>query len=106
MSDSPILPEARELAGDWRVEGGSGACVVSFGVERVEAANAHRLQDPTACLRTLLGADIAGWRPATDGIDIVRPDRLSAGFFSFQPDGTATLNRPGRPSYVLRRVTG
>ena len=106
MSDSPILPEAQTLAGDWRVQGGSAACVVSFGVERIEAANAHRLQDATACLRGLLGADIAGWRPATDGIDIVGPDRLSVGFFSFQPNGTATLNRPGRPSYALVRVAG
>lgn len=106
MSDSPILPEAQALAGDWRVEGGSAACVVSFGAERVEAANAHRLRDPTSCLRELLGAEIAGWRPATDGIDIVGPDRLSAGFFSFRGDGAAALNRPGRPSYVLVRVAG
>ena len=103
MSDSPILKEAADFAGRWRVEGDGAPCAVTLAASRVESANAHALMDGGGCLSRLLGGPVAGWRPATDGIDIAGPDRLSVGFFSFAGDGSAALARPGRPALRLIR---
>lgn len=104
MNGSPILREAVDFAGEWRVAGGGPPCRVQLAAGRVESANAHALTDASGCLARLLGGPVAGWRPATDGIDVAGPDRLSVGFFSFQGDGSATLARPGRPTLTLSRA--
>lgn len=102
MSGSPILREAAYFAGSWRIEGGDATCRVRLSAERVESANAHVLTELDGCASRLLGGKVAGWRPATDGIDMAGPDRLSVGFFSFQGDGSATLSRGGRTYRLMR----
>ena len=98
---SPALPEAGSLVGRWTVKGTASSCTVTFAIERIEAANAHQLDDPDRCLARLLGQSAVGWRPATDGIDFAGSDRLSVGFFSFQGED-AVLERPEGPLTLAR----
>ena len=89
-----VLRDVAELAGVWQVRGGGVDCTITLSVERVDSANAHRLADPQRCLARLLGQSVAGWRPAPDGLDFARADRLSAGFFAFE-GAAAVLTRRG-----------
>ena len=86
------------------MDGDDAPCTIVLGTARVESANALALDDTGGCTKRLLGAPAAGWRVATDGIDLVGADRLSVGFFSFTGDGSATLARPGKPALRLVRA--
>ena len=105
-SASLRLAEPAELAGEWRVTGeGRVPCAIRFETARVEAANAHRLVDPTGCLAMLVGGAVAGWRPVPDGIELAGPDRLTVLLFSFAGDGSASGSAPdGRGTLLLRRA--
>lgn len=102
MTVSPELKEPIAFAGEWVVTGADPACRIVLSVERVESANAHALNDEKGCLSRVLGRAIAGWRPASDGIDFAGPDRLSVGFFSFEGEH-AVLTR-GEDRLVLSRA--
>lgn len=94
MQVSPQLHDPSYYAGAWTITGDGGACGLTLSADRVESANAHALTDDQECLQRVLGRPVAGWRPATDGIDFSGPDRLSVGFFSFEGD-VAVLRKPG-----------
>lgn len=105
MQVSPELRDASYYAGAWTVTGSGPACRVTLSADRVESANAHTLAADKGCLERVLGQLVAGWRPATDGLDFAGPDRLSVGFFSFEgqaavlvrPDGKLVLARTEQP---------
>ncbi len=93
MQVSPELRDPSYYAGAWTIAGNGRACGLTLSINRVESANAHALTDDRECLQRVLGRPVAGWRPATDGIDFAGPDRLSVGFFSFEGD-VAVLRKP------------
>ncbi|WP_176473015.1 AprI/Inh family metalloprotease inhibitor [Sphingomonas lenta] len=98
------LAEPPELAGEWRITGGTaGPCSVRLEVARVEAANAHALTDAGGCLEGLVGRPVAGWRPAPDGIELAGPDRLAVVLFAWTGDA-AVASGPGGRVLTLRRV--
>lgn len=96
MQVSPELRDASHYAGAWTVTGSGPACQVTLSADRVESANAHALAADGGCLERVLGRPVAGWRPATDGLDFAGPDRLSVGFFSFEGQDAVLLRPEGK----------
>ena len=103
MQASPELKDPAYFAGTWMITGSGPTCRVTLAADRIESANAHVLTESGGCLTRIVGRPVAGGRPATDGLDIAGPDRLSVGFFSFtgdkavldRPEGALTLSREG-----------
>ena len=102
MQGSPELRDASYYAGGWMMTGSGPACRITLSADRVESANAHLLAADGGCLERLLGRPVAGWRPATDGLDFAGPDRLSVGFFSFEGREAVLLRPEGK--LVLSRI--
>lgn len=75
----PRLPDATELAGDWRIEGQGGLdcdLVLDASVMRFEGAQApaHDLTAATRRLTPMGLGEVRAWRPSPDGIALLRDD--------------------------------
>jgi hypothetical protein len=98
----PILPEAAELAGRWVVtEAGSGASCALELTARPGGKGHIAVTDPK-CLARMDLADVALWRPASDGIALARSSGRTLAFFS-RRDNCHVLRRPGRADLTLHR---
>lgn len=101
-SGSLRMREAPEFAGRWLIEVDNKSCAVVFAAERVESANAWRLDDPTGCLAAVVPG-VVGWRPSPEGIELAGADRLTVLVFTATGEttvGRATLRGGGEA--VLR----
>ncbi len=81
---SLYLPEAAELAGRWRLGGGGAPCEVTLLADQTntDQFSPYRLHDPSDCLGRLGLAQVVGWRPAPDGLELARADGIGVAFFS------------------------
>lgn len=96
------MAEPAEVAGRWNVSVRGRQCSVRLGTERVESANAYAIGEGSACLRDMLSKDVAGWRPAPDGIELAGPDRLTIVLFADQGDGSGMATMDGQPATLIR----
>jgi hypothetical protein len=101
---SPVLPDAKTLAGQWtvRAEGSSSACAMEFTLRPVGRALA--VEHDGHCLESLRLTDVEAWRPATDGIALATSEGRTVAFFSRSSD-QYLFRRPDLPVLVLTRAT-
>jgi hypothetical protein len=103
----PPLPEAAALAGAWTLEApdaARGGCRLVLGAG--SAAAGYALDLSPACRETFALQAVTAWRPAPDGVEFARADRLTVAFFAREAEGTYVARRDGRPVMVLRRARG
>ena len=82
----PVLPEASDLAGAWRLEHKGTGCNLILELERLDLPGPHaaawRLTGDAACLIALEVGETVGWRPAPDGVALLRVDGSVTAFLS------------------------
>ena len=93
MASSLVLPSAQSLAGQWQVADAQQQCQIEFLASEQSATNGYPLIDRQNCLKKVLTAEVVGWRPAPDGIALLRADGSTLAFFS--RDGDVYRNQPG-----------
>lgn len=102
LQGSLKMREAPDIAGRWLVQTAGKSCEIVLTAQRIEEANAWRLDDPSRCLASLIPG-VAGWRPSPEGIELAGADRLTLLVFTAtgeEPVGRATLSGGGEA--VLR----
>lgn len=102
LQGSLRMREASEVAGRWLVQAAGRSCGITLTAQRIEDANAWRLDDPAGCLAAIVPGAV-GWRPAPEGIEFAGADRLTLLVFTAtgeEPVGRATLRSGGEA--VLR----
>ena len=95
---SPVLPEAAQLAGAWRISTDGRAVELWLRAEpaAVGGAPAWVVEADPAALSSLGLEGVAAWRPATDGVSLVGPDGANIAFFSTEAAGRYVHRRPDR----------
>ncbi|CAI1163695.1 protease inhibitor Inh/omp19 family protein [Serratia quinivorans] len=93
MASSLVLPSAQSLAGQWQVADAQQQCQIEFLASEQSATNGYQLVDRQNCLKNVLTAEVVGWRPAPDGIALLRADGSTLAFFS--RDGDVYRNQLG-----------
>lgn len=93
MASSLILPSAQSLAGQWQVANAEQQCQIEFLAGEQSEINGYSLVDRQHCLEKVLTAEVVGWRPAPDGIALLRADGSTLAFFS--RDGDIYRNQLG-----------
>ncbi len=82
MASSLVLPSAQSLAGQWQIADAQQQCQIEFLANEQSATNGYQLVDRQNCLKKVLTAEAVGWRPAPDGIALLRADGSTLAFFS------------------------
>lgn len=93
MASSLLLPSAQSLAGQWQVANAEQQCQIEFLAGEQSEINGYSLVDRQHCLEKVLTAEVVGWRPAPDGIALLRADGSTLAFFS--RDGDIYRNQLG-----------
>ena len=93
MASSLLLPSAQSLAGQWQVATAEQQCQIEFLAGEQSEINGYSLVDRQHCLEKVLTAEVVGWRPAPDGIALLRADGSTLAFFS--RDGDIYRNQLG-----------
>ncbi|AMG99713.1 AprI/Inh family metalloprotease inhibitor [Serratia liquefaciens] len=93
MASSLVLPSAQSLAGQWQVANAEQQCQIEFLAGEQSEINGYSLVDRQHCLEKVLTAEVVGWRPAPDGIALLRADGSTLAFFS--RDGDIYRNQLG-----------
>lgn len=93
MASSLVLPSAQSLAGQWLVANAEQQCQIEFLAGEQSEINGYSLVDRQHCLEKVLTAEVVGWRPAPDGIALLRADGSTLAFFS--RDGDIYRNQLG-----------
>lgn len=93
MASSLVLPSAQSLAGQWQVANAEQQCQIEFLAGEQSEINGYSLVDRQHCLEKVLTAEVVGWRPAPDGIALLRADGSTLTFFS--RDGDIYRNQLG-----------
>nr|WP_256346329.1 AprI/Inh family metalloprotease inhibitor [Serratia liquefaciens] len=93
MASSLVLPSAQSLAGQWQVANAEQQCQIEFLAGEQSEINGYSLVDRQHCLEKVLTAKVVGWRPAPDGIALLRADGSTLAFFS--RDGDIYRNQLG-----------
>ncbi len=93
MASSLVLPSAQSLAGQWQVADAEQQCQIEFLAGEQSEINGYSLVDRQHCLEKVLTAEVVGWRPAPDGIALLRADGSTLAFFS--RDGDIYRNQLG-----------
>lgn len=95
---SPVLPEAAQLAGAWRLSADDRVIELQLRAEpaAVGGAPAWVVEADAAALATLGLEGVAAWRPATDGISLAGLDGGNIAFFSTEAGGRYVHRRAGR----------
>ena len=93
MASSLVLPSAQSLAGQWQVANAEQQCQIEFLAGEQSEINGYSLVDRQHCLEKVLTAEVGGWRPAPDGIALLRADGSTLAFFS--RDGDIYRNQLG-----------
>ena len=93
MASSLVLPSAQSLAGQWQVANAEQQCQIEFLAGEQGEINGYSLVDRQHCLEKVLTAEVVGWRPAPDGIALLRADGSTLAFFS--RDGDIYRNQLG-----------
>lgn len=93
MASSLALPSAQSLAGQWLVANAEQQCQIEFLAGEQSEINGYSLVDRQHCLEKVLTAEVVGWRPAPDGIALLRADGSTLAFFS--RDGDIYRNQLG-----------
>lgn len=86
MASSLVLPSAQSLAGQWQVANAEQQCQIEFLAGEQSEINGYSLVDRQHCLEKVLTAEVVGWRPAPDGIALLRADGSTLAFFSRDGD--------------------
>ncbi|MGO3398780.1 MAG: AprI/Inh family metalloprotease inhibitor, partial [Serratia proteamaculans] len=81
-----VLPSAQSLAGQWQVANAEQQCQIEFLAGEQSEINGYSLVDRQHCLEKVLTAEVVGWRPAPDGIALLRADGSTLAFFSRHGD--------------------
>ncbi|AOF01747.1 MULTISPECIES: AprI/Inh family metalloprotease inhibitor [Serratia] len=93
MAGSLALPTAQSLAGQWQVADSERQCQIEFLASEQSETNGYQLVDRQRCLQSVFATEVAGWRPAPDGIALLREDGSTLAFFS--RDGDLYRNQLG-----------
>jgi hypothetical protein len=93
MASSLVLPSAQSLAGQWQVANAEQQCQIEFLAGEQSEINGYSLVDRQHCLEKVLTVEVVGWRPAPDGIALLRADGSTLAFFS--RDGDIYRNQLG-----------
>ncbi|VEA61385.1 SmaPI [Serratia plymuthica] len=93
MAGSLVLPSAQSLAGQWLIADAEQQCQIEFLAGEQSEINGYRLVDSQHCLKKVFKAEVAGWRPAPDGIALLQADGSTLAFFS--RDGESYRNQLG-----------
>ena len=93
MASSLVLPSAQSLAGQWLVANAEQQCQIEFLAGEQSEINGYSWVDRQHCLEKVLTAEVVGWRPAPDGIALLRADGSTLAFFS--RDGDIYRNQLG-----------
>ena len=93
MASSLVLPSAQSLAGQWQVANAEQQCQIEFLAGEQSEINGYSLVDRQHCLEKVLTAEVVGWRPAPDGIALLRAEGSTLAFFS--RDGDIYRNQLG-----------
>ena len=88
MAGSLALPTAQSLAGQWQVADSERQCQIEFLANEQSETNGYQ-----RCLQSVFAAEVVGWRPAPDGIALLRADGSTLAFFS--RDGDLYRNQLG-----------
>lgn len=102
---SPILPDAKSLAGGWSVkqQGAGSACNVELTLRPL--GKGHVAAHDGRCLGGLNLAAVAMWRAAPDGIALAESSGKTAAFFS-REGSLYVSRRAGWPVLILSRNPG
>lgn len=93
MASSLVLLSAQSLAGQWQVANAELQCQIQFLTDEQPETHGYVLVDRLRCLEKVLTAEVVGWRPAPDGIALLRADGSTLAFFS--RDGDIYRNQLG-----------
>lgn len=93
MASSLVLLSAQSLAGQWQVANTEQQCQIQFLADEQPETHGYVLVDRQRCLEKVLTAEVVGWRPAPDGIALLRADGSTLAFFS--RDGDIYRNQLG-----------
>ena len=103
----PALPQAADLAGRWRLAIADRAeCQLTLDPTALDLggpnAPAWRLNDDAGCLAHAGVGEAAGWRPAPDGIALIRADGRVILFLSRQGETYAGRGPAGEAVTLTR----
>ena len=103
----PALPQAADLAGRWRLAIADRAeCQLTLDPTALDLggpnAPAWRLNDDAGCLAHAGVGEAAGWRPAPDGIALIRADGRVILFLSGRGDRYAGQGPAGEELTLIR----
>ncbi|HGM4680708.1 AprI/Inh family metalloprotease inhibitor [Serratia marcescens] len=73
--------------------GSERQCQIEFLADEQSETNGYQLVDRQHCLQSVFAAEVVGWRPAPDGIALLRADGSTLAFFS--RDGDLYRNQLG-----------
>lgn len=104
---SPRLPTPEELAGEWRLEWNGGRCALTLqaiplAVPR-PAAETWSLEIGSECAANALLAQLEGWRPASDGIDLTNERGLTRLFVARTSSGAYESVTPSGETVRMTR---
>lgn len=89
----PGAADRAVAGGQWQVADSERQCQIEFLANEQSETNGYQLVDRQRCLQSVFAAEVVGWRPAPDGIALLRADGSTLAFFS--RDGDLYRNQLG-----------